>query len=101
MGKPIYVLEGLETPCIPWDGDLNRDGYGRWGHHLAHRRVWEEYHLTDIPEGMTLDHTCHNADPSCTSGPACPHRRCVNVEHLELVTQTVNSQRRWAHRRNR
>jgi hypothetical protein len=77
-------------PCREWDGELDRDGYGRWGNgsagsQQAHRRVWEE-DVGDIPEGMTLDHLCRN-------------RACIRLEHLDLVTMSENSKRRWAHSR--
>lgn len=75
-----------DAPCVPWDGELDRDGYGRSGNgrthsQQAHRYVWEET-VGDIPEGMTLDHVCKRRD-------------CVQLAHLELVTQSENSKRRW------
>ncbi len=88
-------MSDLTGPCDPWDGDLNADGYGRWGHDLAHRRAWEEHFHTDLPEGMTLDHACHTADVTCPGGRSCPHRACVNPLHMEVVPQAENSKRRW------
>jgi hypothetical protein len=43
---------------------------------------------------MTLDHTCHSSAPNCAGGPACHHRACFNVDHLEVVTGVENTQRR-------
>jgi hypothetical protein len=47
----------------------------------------------EIPEGLSLDHTCH--DPRlCAGGPTCPHRACVNIDHLRLADafeQAANS----------
>jgi hypothetical protein len=41
---------------------------------------------------MTLDHACH--DPAtCRLGVKCPHRRCVNLAHLELCTPGENKAR--------
>ena len=53
-----------------------------------------------IPEGMTIDHRCHDR-ASCSGGPACLHRRCVNPAHLELATQRDNMLRGWAVPRSR
>lgn len=58
----------------------------------AHRLSYELY-VGPIPEGLQIDHTCHNADESCKGGSSCLHRRCVNPAHLEAVTQFVNIMR--------
>jgi hypothetical protein len=69
------------TPCIPWTGALNRDGYGQ------HRAVYIRA-VGPIPVGLEIDHLCRN-------------RSCVNVEHMELVTHAENSRRRYGtHCRN-
>jgi HNH endonuclease len=75
-----------DAPCIDWDGELDRDGYGRSGSgrshsQVAHVYVWEEA-VADIPEGCSLDHVCRN-------------RACINLAHLDLVTWSENSLRRW------
>ena len=58
---------------------------------LIHRLSWI-YHKGDIPEGMVLDHICH--DPAeCVGGNSCIHRRCVNPDHLRLVPMPENSKR--------
>lgn len=63
-------------------------GYAQIGWHdsegpramvTAHRAAWA-YRYGQIPEGMTIDHTCKN-------------RRCVNVEHLRLLTNFENARR--------
>jgi hypothetical protein len=46
-----------------------------------------------IPPGLYVDHACHTTDPDCAGGPNCPHRRCVNPDHLELVTDDENRRR--------
>lgn len=72
--------------CWPWQGLLNDTGYGSLrmsiGIHYAHRVA---YALTrgQTPDGLTLDHTCHN-------------KRCCNPDHLEPVSQSVNIKRWWA-----
>jgi hypothetical protein len=91
-----FVPQGLPADaCWQWAGSVNNWGYGRmnWDGAAiqAHRRIYE---LTygPIPEGMVIDHTCHNGS-GCPGGPTCPHRSCVNPAHLELVTNKVNTQR--------
>lgn len=94
-----YVV--LPNGCWQWAlkpnvrgyGQVERDGRNR----RAHRYVYEAL-VGPIPEGMTLDHTCHNTDPSCPGGRACAHRLCVNPDHLEPVTDAEN-QRRGARRK--
>ena len=62
--------------CWLWTGALDRGGYGRCGQDKAHR---VSYYLFkgDIPEGLDLDHLCRV-------------RSCVNPDHLEPVTRSIN-----------
>lgn len=62
-------------------------GYAQVGWHdagktrmvLAHRASW--VHINgQMPVGMTLDHTCHT-------------KRCVNPDHLRLLTNEQNARR--------
>lgn len=69
--------------CWTWMAGLHGSGYGL---HtvagrtvLAHRWAWEQL-VGPIPSGMTIDHLCRN-------------RRCVNPDHLELVSRAVNTLR--------
>lgn len=69
--------------CWTWVGAILRNGYGYFKGDervmLAHR--WSYEHFTGpIPEGLVLDHLCRQ-------------RNCVNPQHLEAVTQSVNLQR--------
>jgi hypothetical protein len=80
---------GGPDACWPWRGSL-ADGYGRIGKTgtQAHRLAYELMRQP-IPDGLVIDHTCHN-DTNCPGGEACEHRRCVNPDHLQPVTQGVN-----------
>lgn len=79
---------GLPVPpkppgeCVEFQGWKNK-GYGRVRFNgrdcYAHRVAWEKVH-GPIPPGMQIDHLCRN-------------RACVNVEHLEMVINRVNTLR--------
>lgn len=71
--------------CWEWQLRLNDGGYGLFsvyggaGPVLAHRLA---LHVAGrpVPEDMTVDHLCRN-------------RRCINPDHLDIVTRGVNSLR--------
>lgn len=80
------------TPCILWSGHATPEGYGRAYSRMsdpagrkfgygAHRLVWERANGQRIPDGFEIDHLCRNP-------------RCVNLEHLEVVTHDENMRRR-------
>lgn len=74
--------------CWPWLGPINKSGYGDCravGEYGAHRVAYR-LAVGPIPEGLTLDHLCHNRARDCAGGITCPHRRCVNPIHLEPAT---------------
>lgn len=87
--------------CWLWTGRIDGQGYGGVSVNrrprLAHRVAYEEY-VGPIPDGLQVDHLCHNADLSCPGRQACLHRRCVNPGHLEAVTAAVNTARARAGR---
>jgi hypothetical protein len=64
------------SDCVLWKGGRYVSGYGqryREGRgQLAHRVAWEEVN-GPIPEEMHVHHRCRN-------------RLCVNVEHMELLS---------------
>jgi len=66
--------------CWEWTAGLGAGGYGKFKYRystvLAHRWLWLEL-VGPIPDGMHLDHLCRN-------------RRCVNPDHLEVVTPKTN-----------
>lgn len=59
---------------------------------LAYRFAYETI-VGPIPDGLQLDHLCHNQS-GCEGGPDCLHRKCVNPGHLEPVTNDENAARR-------
>lgn len=88
-------IQLAENGCWLWTRSLDHNGYGRARRARgtpdmqAHRFAYLTL-VGSIPEGMTIDHLCHTRDTSCSAGGSCPHRRCVNPEHLEPVTQREN-----------
>jgi hypothetical protein len=64
-------------------GQLDRSGYGKFkaGKQTtgAHRASWLA-RKGPIPEGLVIDHLCRN-------------RACINVDHMEPVTNAVNARR--------
>lgn len=93
----LAILEQSKGPgCWPWAGNINDQGYGRVNYngtlYRAHRLMYE-WLVEPIPDGLTLDHVCHTTDLTCMAGAKCPHRRCVNPLHMELVTVRVNASR--------
>lgn len=88
--------------CWAWPHGLNKDGYGVTSHgktqRLVHRAAWALL-VGPIPDGLTLDHMCHNSDPDCEGGRTCLHRRCANPAHLvvaERVENTLRGKNNWA-----
>lgn len=79
--------------CWEWTGYVMPNGYAkltvRGRSNLVHRLVYEEF-VGPIPDGLDLDHTCHNADSACPGGWDCPHRSCVNPGHLKPATRKAN-----------
>lgn len=71
-----------EGECWVWTGALAQK-YGSFrtpeGTRSAHRLAWEERY-GPVPPGLQLDHECLN-------------KRCVRPDHLEVVTNLVNSRR--------
>lgn len=77
--------------CDLWTGSTVK-GYGtfwyqgdRW---YAHRWLWVETY-GPLPAGMIPDHLCHSYQ-WCQGGQGCPHRPCVNLDHLQPATPQAN-----------
>lgn len=86
--------------CLIDTGRTNPDGYVYdWQQDLrfAHRVAYVNTHGA-IPEGMTVDHICHNvslASDECAPG-ACEHRRCVEPSHLRALSWSDHSRVTYA-----
>lgn len=91
LEKIVVTPHGIE-----WDGALSIHGYGKFSVYGrlagAHRLAYALW-VGPIPEGLELDHTCHNDDKDCLGGKVCPHHRCVTPDHLEPVPHVINSRR--------
>lgn len=96
-----YVDLRGDDECWPWTGSVYTVGYGEFSFGgssgYAHRFSYE-LHKGPIPVGLTIDHTCHNADYSCPGGK-CAHRLCINPAHLEAVTTGENVRRGYERKR--
>jgi hypothetical protein len=87
----------LPNGCWKWIGHVTEKGYARsklGGDRplRVHKWRWEQDH-GPVPQGLELDHLCHTNDLGCPGGNTCPHRRCVNPDHLEPVTPSENARR--------
>lgn len=89
------VDKGDPAGCWRWTAS-GVHGYGQFSVAgaliLAHRYSWELLRAP-IPAGLTLDHLCHTNSTDCPGGKSCPHRACVNPDHLEPVTMYENLRR--------
>ena len=74
-----YIVN-VSTGCWDWLAYVNSDGYGMFKHKgmmtLAHKASYELL-AQAVPDNFELDHICHN-------------RKCVNPDHLRVVTHTEN-----------
>lgn len=74
------VLRADGDACWEWSGSLNHHGYGvAWksGSWAFAHRVMYEGHVGPIPDGMVIDHICHNP-------------KCARPDHLRAVTNKQN-----------
>ncbi len=81
--------------CWIWMASKCSDGYGTFRFNgrveSAHRASYQLF-VGPIPEGLHIDHKCHIPE-MCLGGPDCPHRACVNAEHMEPVPCIENIRR--------
>lgn len=86
--KRILKNSRIESSgCRVWTGAKDRHGYGKIALKHgdfrrstgAHRAAWLAF-IGDIPSGLQIDHLCRN-------------HACVNTDHMEVVTGSVNTLR--------
>lgn len=80
----FWSMVDKSSDCWVWTGATFWDGYGTFiikkRQYRAHRLAYE-WTNGEIPEGLLVDHRCHN-------------RRCVNPDHLRLANRSQNNQNR-------
>lgn len=70
--------------CWQWVGSKTAQGYGEMrigGKLVPAHRVSHELHIGPIPDGLVVDHRCHN-------------KACVNPSHLRAVSYKANAENR-------
>ncbi len=89
MGRPRLNLKEQikkrfnideDTGCWVWNSFLTNKGYGKitsMGKTYHAHRLSYEFFKGEIPDGFVLDHLCRNP-------------KCVNPDHLEIVTMREN-----------
>jgi len=77
------MYEPQSSECWLWTGRVTMNGYGRMVldtvQHSAHRVSYLIHHGS-VNRDLVIDHLCRN-------------RACVNPDHLEQVTQSINVRR--------
>lgn len=76
-------VEKTDT-CWNWTASKDQHGYGRFndGQKVVKAYRWSyERHVGAIPDGLVIDHLCHNP-------------QCVRPHHLRAVTQKENAENR-------
>lgn len=80
MADPWKWLTTNANGCMLWNGALHELGYGvqriEGKTRKAHRIAWESVN-GPIPADHVLHHLCHEP-------------RCVNVDHLQLMTRSAH-----------
>lgn len=89
----VSMPDGL-SGCWTWTGAISAYGYAVLKTEpgvtsFVHR--WAlGYFRNEVPRDRDADHVCHNEDRTCPGGVTCPHRRCVNPDHLRAATRSEN-----------
>lgn len=87
---------GYKTPCYIWLKALRSKvclyaSYtymmGAYKNTVMVHKYLYELQYSRVPIGLVLDHLCNN-------------KNCINIEHLEVVTYSINTQRGFTRGRN-
>lgn len=79
-----------EDGCWEYRGRKNKQGYAVAYNKFLHREAFVRKTGYPLKVREPLDHKCH--DPkTCRGGKTCPHRPCINPDHVEPTTNEVNS----------
>lgn len=81
----FFDCTNVTSTCWLWKQQLDKDGYGRFGHQRVHRWSYKTFR-EEIPMGLQIDHLCRI-------------RNCVNPWHLEPVTLQENKIRGYPYRK--
>jgi hypothetical protein len=86
---------GPPSRCWVWRGPVTYQGYGRL--YVCRFRATAHGYSYRLHYGRkpwsVLDHVCHSYSRDCRGGQFCIHRRCVNPDHLEVVSPGENARR--------
>ena len=80
LNKQLENIKVSSNGCWEWQAGKDKDGYGkvkRFGKTIRTHRLFYEYYVEPIPEGLLALHHCDNPG-------------CCNPEHLYLGTQLDN-----------
>lgn len=78
MEERFWAKVNKTAACWEWTASKHSTGYGQFsGNQNGAHRIAYTLCIDPIPEGMEVDHICHN-------------RGCVNPAHLRLATHQEN-----------
>lgn len=94
LERILARVKVLENGCWEWQGTISPcTGYGVIGVDGitvgAHRMSFIAHGGVFTEDKPLIDHVCHNPK-LCVGGLSCPHRRCVNPDHLEASSHAMN-----------
>ncbi len=81
LEKRLWAKVDKSSDCWIWQGSDNGNGYGQISKNYKKiyvHRLSYEIHKGQIPDKMTVHHLCMNT-------------KCVNPEHLEIVSRAENT----------
>jgi len=96
IARFLAKIDVTDDGCWIYTGGTNHQGYGKFwldGKTVTSHRFAFTAFRGDVPDGLHLDHTCHNdaaAAGRCAGGPTCAHRRCSNPDHLRATHPSQN-----------